>query len=381
MLFLDADISYRNVYCNACNGTIGGARLFCLDCVPNQMVEFDTVDLCCEPQCVAARIPQLPGFDVAHEPNHRLVKARIPMLLRSFSRTSSAAHWASGHIRYPCVRIAESTAHPQEKEKTGLVEQKTPNHGPTFAEIPANVDKVDDALTTPREEEMIGPDKQETPSYEPTVAEMSVGVDKVDDVLTAQDGHCYGSGDGDEAKDSASQHSTEVPIQNENLPTCGNCKGRLTFPCWYCIFCKGGFPRMNTATLNFEGIIVVLDDLFICAACDRAGVPMLKRSSGEHTEGHHLIRCQGPQIGRPTFSPTEQPLPMEGRLSGMEMQLDDLTRRMGDHNDRMGDLNERVGGMANLVGELTGSITSLTSRIADIELLINRLAGAANVTV
>src|SRR5260221_9479434 len=282
MLFLDADISYRNVYCDACNGPIGGARLFCLDCTHNQMVEFDTVAFCCEPQCVAARIPQPPNLEVAHEPNHRLVKAHIPVLQRNYGRIYSAAYWAFERIRYPCVRIAESTAHPQEEEKTGLVEQGTPSHGPTFAEIPANVDKVDDARTTPREEERIGPDKQETPSHEPTVSEMSalsVGVDKVDDDLTAQGGHCYGSGDGDEAKDSTSQHSTEVPIQNENLPTCGNCKGRLSFPCWYCIFCVGAFPRMKTATLNSEGCIVLLDDLFICAACDRAGVPKLKRSS------------------------------------------------------------------------------------------------------
>ena len=130
---------------------------------------------------------------------------------------------------------------------------------------------------------------------------------------------------------------------------------------------------------------MLLDDLFICAACDRAGVPKLMRSSGEHTEGHHLIRCQEPQMGGYTISPTEQLLAMEGRLNGMQIQLDDLTRRMGDHNDHMGDLNGRVGdltgGMGNLIGELTGSITSLTSRISDIELILNRLAGTANGSV
>ena len=251
MLFLDADISYR-ICCNTCDGMIGGARLFCLDCVYKQMVAFHTVDFCCEPQCVAERIPQPPGLEVAHEPNHRLVKAHIPVLLRNYGRICSTAHWAFERIRYLCVRIAESTARPQEEEKTGLVEQEIPNHGPTFAEIPTNVEKVDDALTTPREDERIGPEKQETPSYEPTVAEMSASVGKIDDVLTAQDGHCYGSGGGDESKDSASQHTTEVPIQNEKLPTCGNCKGRLTFPCWYCIFCVGGFPNSKDENCYFE---------------------------------------------------------------------------------------------------------------------------------
>jgi hypothetical protein len=120
---------------------------------------------------------------------------------------------------------------------------------------------------------------------------------------------------------------------------------------------------------------MLLDDLFICAACDTAGVPKLMRSSGEHTEGHHLIRCQEPRIS----SDTEQSS-MEGRLNGMQTQLDDLTRRMGDHmgdlNGRVGDLTRHTSGIANLIGELTGSITSLTSRIADIELILNRLAGA-----
>jgi len=272
------------------------------------MVEFNTLDLCCEPQCVAARI-QPTDFEVAHEPYHRLVKARMPVLLRHYGRIYSAALRAFERVQHSCVRIAESTAHPQEEEKTGLVMQETRNHEPTFAEMPANVDKIDDAPTSPRQEERTGPDKQGTTSHEPTVSEMSAGVDKVDDVLTAQDGTSSRGGDeaeeipanvdkvddaptapqeeertgpdkqgtrsheatgsemsasvdkvddvltaqdgsrgGDEAEDSVAQHPTEVQIQNENLPTCGNCKGRLSFPCWYCIFCDGGFPRMKTAT-------------------------------------------------------------------------------------------------------------------------------------
>ena len=139
---------------------------------------------------------------------------------------------------------------------------------------------------------------------------------------------------------------------------------------------------------------MLLDDLFICDACDKAGAPRLMRSYWEpHHEGHHLIRCQDPRMS----GDTEREMSMEGRLNGMQTQLDDLTRGMGDHNDHMGDLNDRVGdlngrvgdlngrvrdltrhtsGMANLIVELTGSITSLTSRIAAIEEILNRLAGA-----
>jgi len=329
MLFLDADISCRDVYCNTCYGTIGGARLFCIDCVPKPTVEFNTVNLCCEPQCLAALVPLLPDFEVAHEPNHRLVKARIPVLLRHYGRIYSAALGAFERIRYSCARIAESAAHPQEEEKTGSVGQETPNHEPTFAEMaanvdkvddaqaapqeeertgavgqetpdheptfaetPANVDKVDDAPTALQEEEKAGPVGQETPNHEPTFAEMPANVDKVDDAPAApQEDEKTGSvaqetpnheptsaempANVDKVDDAptapqeeektglvgqetpnheptfaeipASVYSVKLlePPTERNLPTCGNCNGRLSFPCWYCMFCIGGFPRMK----------------------------------------------------------------------------------------------------------------------------------------
>ena len=37
--------------------------------------------------------------------------------------------------------------------------------------------------------------------------------------------------------------------QSGYLPTCGNCDGHLSFPFWYCIFCKGlslGLNRSET---------------------------------------------------------------------------------------------------------------------------------------
>ena len=245
MLFLDADINHRNAYCDHCHGLIGGARLFCVDCVHKPAVEFNTLDLCCEPQCVTARIPHLIDLEVPHEPNHRLAKARIPVLVRHYGHTSSAALGAFERVRTLYERIAKSTAYPQEEGKTRWVEQDTPNHEPaaSVGEIPTNIHNVDDALTTPQEEGT-GPHKQETPSHGPTVTEMSAGVDKVDDVLITRDS----SRGGDEAEDSASQHPIEVQIQDENLPMCGNCKGRLSFPLWYCIFCNGGFPGTRNAT-------------------------------------------------------------------------------------------------------------------------------------
>ena len=289
MLFLDADIRYRNTYCDSCGGVIGGARLFCVDCVPEPTAESNVVNLCCEPQCVAAvaaLMPPLPDMEVAHKPNHRLVKARIPVLLRHYGRIHSAALEAFDRSRYACVRIAESTAHPQEEEKTGSVGQETPNyeptssempasvdrlddaptapqeeeetgsvgeetpnHEPTFAEIPASVNRVDDAPTAPQEEEKAGSVGQETPYHEPTLAEMPANVDKVDDAPTAPQEEEEAGSVGQETPNYEPPFS-ETPasvysVIIQNLPTCGNCNGRLSFPCWYCIFCIGKFPKMK----------------------------------------------------------------------------------------------------------------------------------------
>jgi hypothetical protein len=76
-----------------------------------------------------------------------------------------------------------------------------------------------------------------------------------------------------------------------DLPTCGKCKGSLSFPFWYyCIFCEGRFPRQLLYPSD-DRRCCSLDHLFICNACDAEGVPDLERSSGKHTEEHHLIRC------------------------------------------------------------------------------------------
>jgi hypothetical protein len=107
----------------------------------------------------------------------------------------------------------------------------------------------------------------------------------------------------------------------------------------------------------------LLDDLYICNECDADGVPDLMRSSGQHTEEHHHIRCLAPEDDGEKAPPTEERLTsIEGRLDGMQTQLDDLTGHVGDVTGRMGDL--------------TGYIGDLTARIGNIEQLLQRLVGA-----
>jgi hypothetical protein len=76
---------------------------------------------------------------------------------------------------------------------------------------------------------------------------------------------------------------------------------------------------------------MLLDDLYICNACDTVGVPNLTRSSGKHTEEHHLIRCLAPEKPEDNATTSEQRLiSIESRLDGMQTQFNDLNACMGN---------------------------------------------------
>ena len=97
-----------------------------------------------------------------------------------------------------------------------------------------------------------------------------------------------------------------------------------------------------------------LDDLFICDACDAEGVPGIVRSSGTHTEDHHLIRCLAPENAEDKALPAEQRLTLiEDRLDGVQTQLDNLTGYVGDLASRFGNIErllQRLAGVPENVG-------------------------------
>ena len=125
-------------------------------------------------------------------------------------------------------------------------------------------------------------------------------------------------------------------------------------------FAKVGLEDDTLHMYALNVCATLLDNLYICDACDAEGVPDLMRSSGRHTDDHHLIRCLAPEKRDDKALPTEQRLTsIEGRLDSMQTQLDDLSRRMGDLTGR--------------VGDLTGD---LNARIGNIEQLLHRLVGA-----
>ena len=195
-LFPDANTDHRNAFCDSCGGCIGGPRLFCLDCAIKNKNLFNTLDLCSEPQCVGARITHREDLKDGHEPNHRLIKVRTSVLSRSHGRVHTAASNAFERVEETCRKVAELTSHPE--EETGPDEQKVSNMEPSSTETPAKSDKPDDALNPPE-----------------------------------------GTKGGAEVEGDTAVEGTQDQVPDEGLPTCGNCKKRLSFPFWYCMFCEG----------------------------------------------------------------------------------------------------------------------------------------------
>jgi hypothetical protein len=70
------------------------------------------------------------------------------------------------------------------------------------------------------------------------------------------------------------------------------------------------------------------------------------RSSGKHTEDHHLIRCLPPQDDSDITSSTERRLiSLEDRLDSMHMRFDDLGDRIRNIEQLLHKLagNDRIG--------------------------------------
>ena len=339
-LFPNAEIGRRNASCDSCHGQIGGPRLFCLDCSIKSKNLFNTLDLCNAPQCVGARVTHREDLEEAHEPTHRLVKVRTALLSRSHGRVHTAACDAFERVEETCRKIAGSPLPSDGTEPNG---QKTSSFGLISTEMPAK---------------------------------MPVGNDKSDDVLNTPDNTKGGA----EVEGETARGGSQDQVQDESLPACGKCSARLSFPFWYCIFCEGWSRGKYASPCALIVRAVLLDNLYICDACDADGVPDLTRSSGKHTEEHHLIRCLALEEmdEKDKASATEYRLTLiEGRLDGLQTQLDGLTGHMGDLTGRVGDLTGRTGDLTTRIGDLTGYIGDLNTRIGNIEQLLHRLVRAS----
>jgi hypothetical protein len=169
-------------------------------------------------------------------------------------------------------------------------------------------------------------------------------------------------------------HKMEARIRSRTETCLRVANAAVAFPSHFGIayFAKVG-PEDNALylhVLNVLATLLLLDGLYICDACDADGVPDLTRSSGKHTEEHHLIRCLAPDDEDEASSTDHRLTLIEGRLDGLQTQLNDLTGRVGDLTGRTGDLTGRI-------GDLTGHIGDLNARIGNIEQLLHRLIGAS----
>jgi len=251
---------------------------------------------------MAACIPTSNREDLesAHEPNHRLLKVRTVVLQRQHGRAHTAALAAFERVQELCAKITESSQ--QLVEKDGEGEVTSPD-----AETPSSPEPTPEE--TPSESDDGQPD--DTPDADDTTVEAK------DDEGTSQD-------PGDENPQDGTQP------QDSDPPSCGKCEGRLSFPCWYCVYCEGQSRRLICSPGLLMCHPTFLDNLFLCESCDGEGVPELMRSSGKHTEDHHLIRCLAPEEDDNISSTERRLISLEGRLDSMQSRFDDLTGRIGN---------------------------------------------------
>jgi len=207
--------NHRDVSCDSCFGNVRGPRLICLDCVNKSTEVFSPLDLCCEQQCVSARVTHRQDLEGSHEPNHRLLKVRTSVVKRNYGIAYTKACGASERVRQSCREITKFSLQSRQEEM-GLTKEE------------------DDSESDKR-----GSDEQKIENFEPTSTKLPAKSDTPSDVATGP-GHADAVTQAEaEVEDKTSRGAKLVQVQNENLPTRGQCKGRLRFPFWYCVFCTG----------------------------------------------------------------------------------------------------------------------------------------------
>ena len=246
---------------------------------------------------MAASITHRQDLEAPHDPNHRLVKFRIAVLTRQQGRAFTAAEQAFTKVENICKKIAEASHQSPEKQE-----------GVPDAEVVSSPEEI------PSETLLKGGEKQ--PENGAAASEDTTsGAEGVEDKPQEQE---------QETPQSAEQ--AQDPDQDNKLPLCGNCNGRLSFPCWYCVKCEG---KPSSDSLRILGAVpdtFFSDDLFLCEVCEAIDPPIeLMRSSGKHDEGHHLIRCQAPkQDDYTTLSTEEQLMSLKYRLDDMHTRIETI---------------------------------------------------------
>jgi len=265
MVGYDANIGCRNS-CDSCACIIGGARLVCLDCLDKVKNRHNILDLCSQSECLAARITHRKDIEGAHEPYHRLVKARTFVLGRQFERVVSEAQYSFARVETHCKKIAEF--HEQSEKK----EEKSGSHAKSVSVAGSSDDHVGNGL--PR-----------------------------------LDGTKGGDSDS-EVKDVGDKTGDGSAVQASDLPTCRKCEQRLFFPFWCCIFCR--------------------DDVFICDTCDQKGVPKIPMLLEHTEEHHLIRCLAPRKDEGTTASVEQRLVALEGHLHNLCSRFETLEQLLHD---------------------------------------------------
>jgi hypothetical protein len=239
-----ANADCRNAFCDWCGGRIGGARLLCLDCVIKGTETHNTVDLCCAKECVTARITHRQDLEAPHEPIHRLVKVRTTVLTRQHGRAYTAAQAAFTKVEKFCKRIAEVSEQTREKEEQTKEDQTVPDAetAPSPEDIPSETPPEDDKPLAENGSAAPEDTTSGTEGVEHTPAapeDTTTGAEVVEDTPK-------------KLEQGTSQGAEQAKEQDSDLPSCGQCKGPLSFPCWYCVKCEG---QLSSDALRFFGAV------------------------------------------------------------------------------------------------------------------------------
>ena len=179
---------YRGYVCDACDYAVGGARIICLDCQPENGLYIRTVDLCDDPECYGSTVDldKRDDLEKPHIPEHDLLKVRNVLQLNEQPdmdrRAKKALDACRAMFEGPSGEIGEKGTN-----GTGQHELAHP--------------------------EVVSPEADEDDSEEEasSTAAQNTGLDQSD-------------GPGDE----------DVVLHDIK---CGVCQKQVEQPCWFCVDC------------------------------------------------------------------------------------------------------------------------------------------------
>jgi len=341
-----------------------------------------------------------------HEPLHKLVKVRTVVLLHHFGHTHKLACAAFKRVETLLSTIAGASQQSQEEKRIVKDVHNASTQGPITTKQLSQSDKPDDIWHNEIDDSQGRNEPKATTEMLSTGGKSNGVPATVDGIGNGVDGErtiprapskssnvpavmdvtdAEGETEVKVDSDKASQAAPQAQRQDGDLPTCGECNGSLSFPFWYCIFCEGWCQGPSFQSLA-ECLSYLLDDLFICDACDAKGVPDLVRASGKHTEEHHLIRCLKPEkVNEAVSSPDQRLTSIDGRLADIQMQFTDMmqTQSAGIQSQFTGiqsqftGIQTQVADIQTQVADIQTQFNDFAARIGNIEVLLHKLAGTS----